>query len=111
MVCLRFPAVFLFGLMLSGCFLLEVVEVCLTMNGDGVVWVFDAEAEESEESSEEEREGPEEREGKGKGKFEALLAAQRDGATIEAQLRHEALLPTSWQALVAGRIWEPPEQG
>jgi len=109
MVRLRFPAAFLFGLMLSGCFLLEVVEVCLTMNGDGVVWVFDAEAEESEESSEEEREGPEEKEGKGK--FEALLAAQRDGATIEAQLRHEAVLPTSWQALVAGRIWEPPEQG
>ena len=33
---LRLPAIFLFGLLLSGFVLLEVVEVCLTLHGDGV---------------------------------------------------------------------------
>ncbi len=106
---LRLPAIFFFGLLLSGFVLLEVVEVCLTLHGDGVVLVMDSEAEESEESQEEEREGPEEKESKVK--FEALLAAHRNCASIEAQHRHNPPAVTTWQALVAGRIWEPPEQG
>ena len=106
---LRLPGIILFGLMLSGCLLLEVLEACMTLHGEEVALVLDAEAEESEENSEEEREGPEEKEGKGK--FEALLEAQRQSAAAEAQRRHNPLLSATWKALVTGRIWEPPERG
>ena len=107
MMRLRFTAVWMFGLLLAGCAVMDFAEASGAMDVVQLV-SLDFEGEESEES-EEEREGPEEKEGEAE--FEALLGSRHNHNALGAQLRHGLAPSNALKEMVAARIWEPPELG
>ena len=110
MIALRHTAMLLFGFLLACCTALEFAGVVDAVNGEGVLLVFDMDSEESEEGQEEEREGPEEKKDK-TAEYEAFLNADRARVAAAALLLYQVPPPGCWSALVAAKIWEPPELG
>jgi len=107
MYALRTSALTLFGLLLVGCVLLEVVEAVCAVEGNTSVLLVDMESEESEEGQEEEKEGQKDK----KSELEAFMHANRIREAMADGMLHALPPPQSMQSLVAARIWEPPELG
>ncbi|MCH1574909.1 MAG: hypothetical protein L7S67_01415 [Flavobacteriales bacterium] len=105
---LRNTASLLFSLLLVGFMALEVVEACGAFTSEFSVMVFDFDSEESEEGQEEEREGPEEKKDKTLEDL-AFVNGERLRLAAEGKALHEVPPPNEWEAMVAAKIWEPPE--
>jgi hypothetical protein len=110
MVILRHTANVLFSLLLVGFMAMELAEAFGTFEGSSSVLALDFDSEESEESQEEEREGPEEKKDKSS-EDGAFLHGHRLRLAAEVQRLHAVLPPSEWDAMVAAKIWEPPEMG
>ena len=108
---LRRTATFFFGLLLVGFVALEVVEAVGGCTGEYPVMALDFDSEESEEGQEEEREGPEEEKKDKTSEEAAFLNGERLRIAAERQMLHEAPPSNEWEAMVAAKIWEPPEWG
>lgn len=82
----------------------------LVLEGEGVILAFDIESEEGEEGQEEEREGAEEERDK-TAEYEAFLHSERIRLAVDGQRLHRVAPSCGWTAMVASKIWEPPELG
>jgi len=105
---LRHTATLFFGLLLVGFVALEVTEAVDSLQGENLVMAFDFDSEESEEGQEEEREGPEEKKDKSS-EDGAFLNGERSRLASEGRMLHQVAPPNEWSAMVAAKIWEPPE--
>lgn len=106
---LRHSASFFFALLLVGVVALEVAEAAGALSGEISVVALDFDSEESEEGQEEEREGPEEKKDKTL-EDAAFLNGERLRLAAVGRLLHNVAPPNEWDAMVAAKIWEPPEE-